>query len=66
MSEFSKFSIYNVNVQKSIVFLQIMHQQRIEKYNLKMILLGRDKSGAWDEHTHTAIYKIADKWGPTV
>ena len=19
---------------------------------------GRDKSGAWDEHTHTTIYKI--------
>ena len=26
----------------------------------------RDKSGAWDEHTHTTIYKIDDQWGPTV
>ena len=27
---------------------------------------GRDKSGAWDEHTHTTIYKIDNKQGPTV
>ena len=25
-----------------------------------------DKSGAWDEHMHTTIYKIDDQWGPTV
>ena len=27
---------------------------------------GRDKSGAWDEHTHTTIYKTDDRRGPTV
>ena len=26
----------------------------------------RDKSGAWDEHTHTTIYKIDNQQGPTV
>ena len=26
---------------------------------------GRDKVGAWDEHTHTTVHKI-DKQGPTV
>ena len=27
---------------------------------------GRDKSGAWDEHTHTTIYKIDNQQGHTV
>ena len=27
---------------------------------------GRDKSGAWDEHTHTTMYKIDNQQGPTV
>ena len=27
---------------------------------------GGDKSGAWDEHTHTTIYKIDNKQGPTI
>ena len=27
---------------------------------------GRDKSEAWDEHTHTIIYKIDNQQGPTV
>ena len=27
---------------------------------------GRDKSGAWDEHTHTTIYKVDNQQGPTV
>ena len=27
---------------------------------------GRDKSGAWGEHTHTTIYKIDNKQGPTI
>ena len=27
---------------------------------------GGDKSGAWDEHTHTTIYKIDNQQGPTV
>ena len=27
---------------------------------------GRDTSGAWDEHTHTAIYKIDNQQGLTV
>ena len=27
---------------------------------------GRDKSGAWDEHTHTTTYKIDNQQGPTV
>ena len=26
----------------------------------------RDKSGAWDEHTHTTIYKTDNQQGPTV
>ena len=29
-------------------------------------MVGRDKSGAWDEHTHTTIYEIDNKQGPTV
>ena len=29
-------------------------------------IVGRDKSGAWDEHTHTTIYKIGNQQGPTV
>ena len=28
--------------------------------------MGRDKSGAWDEHIHTIIYRIDDRRGPTV
>ena len=27
---------------------------------------GRGKAGAWGEHTHTTIYKIGSKQGPTV
>ena len=27
---------------------------------------GRDKSGAWDEHTHSTNIKIANQQGPTV
>ena len=27
---------------------------------------GREKSGAWDKHTHTTIYKIDNQQGPTV
>ena len=27
---------------------------------------GRDKSGAWDEHTHTIIYKIDNQQGHAV
>ena len=27
---------------------------------------GRDKSGAWDEHIYTTIYKIDKQQGPTV
>ena len=27
---------------------------------------GRDKSGAWDEHTDTTIYKTDNQQGPTV
>ena len=26
----------------------------------------RDTSGAWDEHTHTTIYKIGNQQGPTI
>ena len=26
----------------------------------------RDKSGVWDEHTQTTIYKIDNQQGPTV
>ena len=33
----------------------------LPKQNVK----GRDKSGAWDEHTHTTIYKIDNQQGPT-
>ena len=34
----------------------------LPKRNVK----GRDKSGAWDEHTHTTIYKIDNQQGPTI
>ena len=27
---------------------------------------GRHKSGAWDKHTHTTIYKIDNQQGPAV
>ena len=27
---------------------------------------GRDKSGAWDEHTHTTVYEVDNKQGLTV
>ena len=27
---------------------------------------GRDKSGAWEEYTHTTIYKIDNHQGPMV
>ena len=27
---------------------------------------GRDKSGVWDKHIHTTIYKIDKQQGPTV
>ena len=27
---------------------------------------GRDKSGAWDNHTHTTVYKIDNQQGHTV
>ena len=27
---------------------------------------GRDKSGAWDEHIHTTVYKVDNQQGPTV
>ena len=29
-------------------------------------VVGRDKSGAWDEHTHATLYKIDNQQGPTV
>ena len=29
-------------------------------------MVGRDKSGAWDEHAYTTIYKIDNQQGPTV
>ena len=27
---------------------------------------GKDKSGAWDEHMHTTMYKTDKQQGPTV
>ena len=27
---------------------------------------GRDKSGAWEEHTHTTIHKIDNQQEPTM
>ena len=29
-------------------------------------MVGRDKSGACNEHTHTTIHKIDNQQGPTV
>ena len=29
-------------------------------------IVGMDKSGAWDEHTHMTTYKIDNQQGPTV
>ena len=29
-------------------------------------VVGKDKSGAWDEYTHTITYKIDNQQGPTV
>ena len=28
--------------------------------------VGRDKSGAWNEHTHTTMHMTDDKQGPTI
>ena len=45
---------------------------RLSKTNLSLPKgkhggVGRDdKSGAWDEHTHTTIHKIDDQQGPAV
>ena len=44
---------------------------QISKTNLllpkgKRGMAGRDKSGAWDEHTHTTVYKIDNQQGPTI
>ena len=46
-------------------------QRLISKTNLWLskgkcnVAEGRDKSGAWEEHTHITIYKIDDQQGPT-
>ena len=29
-------------------------------------VMGRDKSGSWDEHMHTTAYKLDDLQGPSV
>ena len=34
--------------------------------NIKLGMLVRDKSGVWDWHIHTTIYKIDKQQGPTV
>ena len=41
------------------------HRHRKQTYGYQRGKGGRDKSGVWDEHIHTIIYKI-DKQGPTV
>ena len=38
---------------------------QIWKTNLWVSVRGRDKLGAWDEHTNTNIYKIGNQQGPT-
>ena len=38
------------------------YQQQAYGYHV----VGRDKSGAWDEHTHTTIYMIDIQQGSTV
>ena len=31
-----------------------------------MAVVGRVKSGGWDEHIYTAIWKIGNQQGPTI
>ena len=38
----------------------------LENLNIPKLGWERDKLGAWDEHTHTTIYKIDNQQGPTV
>ena len=45
---------------------QIYRYQKQTYGNQMGNVVGRDKSGAWDEHTHTTIYKIDNQQVPTV
>ena len=43
------------------------YRYRKQTYGYQMgNMAGRDKSGTWNEHTHTIIYKIDNQQGPTV
>ena len=42
------------------------YQKQIYGYQRGNMGRGRDKSGAWDECTHTTIYKIDNQQGPIV
>ena len=54
---------------KKMIQMNLFTNLEISKTNLwlpKVKVVGRDKSGAWDEHTHTTIYKKDNQQGPTV
>ena len=43
------------------------HRNQKHSYGYQRVNVeGRDKSGTWDEHKHTTIYKIDNQQGPTV
>ena len=47
----------------------ILWETDLQRMNLWLLgewMWGRDSEGVWDEHAHTAIFKMDNQQGPTV
>ena len=60
-------SIYKKRYTKSIYKKEIDIENKPTVIKRKCNMAeGRDKSGAWEEHTHTTIHKIDNQQEPTM
>ena len=61
---------FSGKISSSVAILKLLstNRNRLTDFENKRERLvgGRDKSGAWDEHIHTTVYKIDNQQGPTV
>ena len=55
----------NLFIKNKTTELIYKYQKQTHDYQTENVA-GRVKAGAWDEHTHTTIYKIDNQQGPTV
>ena len=62
---FLKITQMNLFIKNKTTELIYKYQKQTHDYQTENVA-GRVKAGAWDEHTHTTIYKIDNQQGPTV